>query len=251
MNEQRKLDNKVTVITIGSGGIGFAAARLFHQHGAQLVLAAQDESTLGAAAELLGAPVRLVACDLSTSAGVDCLIDAVEDYFGFIDVLLVDPGTARTPDPRDVDGAAFDQYINAHLKSAFLTVTRFRDMLNDNASVVLTAAAHQCGGHGAPLHMLTRAALTGLARSLAADTQLLARGIRVNSLSPGSLRTPSIMCEDPAARQAMDAHVTVTVPLRRLGTTEEVARAALYLAGPDSAYTTGSDLPVDGGLARL
>ncbi|NDZ79286.1 SDR family oxidoreductase [Streptomyces sp. SID10853] len=65
MNEQRRLDNKVTVI--GSGGIGFAAARLLHQHGAQLVLAAQDEAKLGAAAELLGGPVRLVACDLSTS----------------------------------------------------------------------------------------------------------------------------------------------------------------------------------------
>ncbi|MET9558442.1 SDR family oxidoreductase [Streptomyces sp. NPDC006645] len=251
MNEQRKLDNKVTVITIGSSGIGLAAARLFHQHGAQLVLAAQDEATLDAAAELLGGPVHLVACDLSTSTGVDRLIDAVEDRFGFIDVLLVDAGTARAPDPYDVDDAAFDQYINGHLRSAFFTVTMSRDMLNDNASVILTAAAHRHGGHGAPLHVLTRAALTGLARSLAADTQLLARGIRVNSLSPGSLRTPSNMYDDPAARQAMDAHITATVPMRRLGTTEEAARAALYLAGPDSAYTTGSDLPVDGGLARL
>ncbi|MFJ1901628.1 MULTISPECIES: SDR family NAD(P)-dependent oxidoreductase [unclassified Streptomyces] len=251
MNEQRKLDNKVTVITIGGSGIGLAAARLFHQHGAQLVLAGQDEAKLDAAAELLGGPVRFVACDLSTSTGVDRLIDAVEDRFGFIDVLLVDAGTVRAPEPCDVDDAAFDEYINVHLKSAFFTVTRARDLLNDNASVILTAAAYQCGGHGTPLHMLTRAALTGLARSLAADTELLARGIRVNSLSPGSLRTPSVMCEDPAARQAMDARVTATVPMRRLGTTEEAARAALYLAGPDSSCTTGSDLPVDGGLARL
>ncbi|MFF7335034.1 SDR family NAD(P)-dependent oxidoreductase [Streptomyces sp. NPDC090306] len=251
MNEQRKLDNKVTVVTIGSSGIGLAAARLFHQHGAQLVLAAQDEAKLDAAAVLLGGPVRPVACDLSTSDGVDRLIDAVEDRFGFIDVLLVDTGTARTPDPCEVDEAAFDQHINVHLKSAFFTVTRSRDLLNDNASVILTAAAPRRGGPAAPLHMLTRAALTGFARSLAADTQLLARGIRVNSLSPGSLHTPSVTGGDPAARQAMDAHVTATVPMRRLGTTEEVARAALYLAGPDSAYTTGSDLPVDGGLARL
>lgn len=252
VNERRKLEHKVAVITGGSTGIGLAAARLFHQHGAQLVLAARDPGNLKDAAGQLGGNIHTVACDLSTLGGVEQLIQSVDDHIGYVDVLFANAGAAHTPDLRDVDEAAFDHYINTNVKSVFFTVTRALDLLNDNASVILTSsAAHNRGALGDPLYTLTKAAVASLARTLAADTDLLARGGRVNSPSPGPIRTPLTTFDDTASNQALDAYVTTTVPMRRLGTADEAARAALYLAGPDSTYTTGSDLPVDGGLAQI
>ncbi|MFI5888415.1 SDR family oxidoreductase [Streptomyces sp. NPDC051554] len=252
MNEQRKLENKIAVITGGSSGIGLATARLFHQHGSQLVLAARDRDKLSIAAAELGDRVHTVACDLSTLAGIGQLTQTVDDHYGYLDILFANAGVAHAPDIRDVDESTFDRYINANIKSAFFTVTSALDMLHDNASVILTSsAAHNHGRLGDPLYTLTKAAVASLARTLAADEQLLSRGIRVNSLSPGPIRTPLTTFNDPATAQAMDDYITTTVPMHRMGTADEAARAALYLAGPDSTYTTGSDLPVDGGLAQL
>ncbi|WP_328580430.1 SDR family NAD(P)-dependent oxidoreductase [Streptomyces sp. NBC_00370] len=251
MNEQRKLDGKVALITGGSSGIGLATAHLFHRHGAQLVLAARDSAKLQRAAAALPGALTVTA-DLSTLNGIDRLVQAVEDRHGYLDVVFANAGAAHTPELRETDEKAFDQYINTNVKSTFFTVARFLDLLHDNASVVLTSsAAHSRGTLGDPLYTLTKAAVTSMARTFAADPDLLARGIRVNSLSPGPIRTPLTTMADPAMAQAMEDYVTATVPMRRMGTADEAARAALYLAGPDSAYTTGSDLPVDGGLAQI
>ncbi|MFJ9381967.1 SDR family NAD(P)-dependent oxidoreductase [Streptomyces sp. NPDC101455] len=251
MNEQRTLDGKIAVITGGSSGIGLAAAHLFHQHGAQLVLAARDETKLQQAATALPGALTVTA-DLSTLDGINHLIQTVDDQHGYLDVLFANAGAAHTPDLRDTDEKAFAHYINTNVKSAFFTITRSLDLLNDQASVILTSsAAHSRGALGDPLYTLTKAAVASMARTFAADPQLLARGIRVNSLSPGPIRTPLTAMADPAMAQAMDDYITATVPMRRMGTAEEAARAALYLAGSDSTYTTGSDLPVDGGLAQI
>ncbi|MDI5964632.1 SDR family oxidoreductase [Streptomyces sp. SL13] len=250
MGEQ-KLKDKIAVITGGSSGIGLESARLFRRHGAQVVIAGRDEARLEAACGELGADVMTVAADLSTLEGVGVLLREVESRFGRLDVLFANAGTADCPPLREITEADFDRIVAVNVKGVFFTVVEALDLLTEHASVVLTSAAHGRGALGDPLHAMTKAAVRSLARTLAADEEVLARGIRVNSLSPGSIRTPLTSSADPAVIKALDHYIDTTVPMRRWGTAQEAARAALFLAGPDSAYTTGADIAVDGGLAQL
>lgn len=245
------LDEKVAVLTGASSGIGLATATLLAAHGATTVLVGRNSERLRAARETVPGKGIAVAADLSTLAGVDKLMAEVGAAYGRIDVLFANAGTSESPELPDIDEKAYDHVMDVNLKGVFFTVVRALPLLSSGASVILTGSVAAAKGQpGDPLYSASKAAVRSLARTLALDESLVSKGIRVNTVSPGTIATPMTAQSDPPAAAAIDAYVTGVVPMSRWGKAEEVAQAVLFLAGPSSSYTTGGDILVDGGLAQ-
>lgn len=121
----------------------------------------------------------------------------------------------------------------------------------EQASVIFTGSvAHGKGRPGDPLYSATKAAVRSLGRTLAMDEAVLARKIRINTISPGTIRTALTRQATPDLDEAVDNYIQATVPMQRWGSPEEVAKVVLFLASSDSSYLTGGEITVDGGLAQ-
>ena len=244
-----RFQDKVVVITGGSSGIGLAAARQFAREGARLAIVGRRGEALAAVrAEIPDA--LTVAADVGEVPEIERVMGEVERRHGGIDVLFANAGMSDCPPLRQTDGAFFDRIIGVNLKGVFFAFTQALPLFRSGASVVFTATAtHARGRPGDPLYLASKAAVRSLARSLAADEEVLRRRIRVNVVSPGAIETPL------TARAHASAEVRATVegmvPLGRWGTPADVARAVLFLASDDAAYVTGAELAVDGGLAQI
>jgi NAD(P)-dependent dehydrogenase (short-subunit alcohol dehydrogenase family) len=249
-----KLANKIAVITGGNSGIGLATAREFKANGAKVVIFGRNRTTLDQAAATLGDDVLAVQGDVRTLANIDRLFREASERFGKIDVLVANAGIAKFSPVESLSEALFDELCDIHFKGTFFTVQKALPFLHDGASVILVASteAERQGRVGASIYSAVKGAVRSLARSLSAE--LLPRRIRVNVLSPGMTDTPIISREGgpPGATPEQIAEViTRTIPLRRRGTAEEMARAMLFLASDDSSYCLGSELLADGGLSQL
>ena len=165
--------------------------------------------------------------------------------------MFANAGRADVPDLLDVDEATFDAVMNANVKSVFFLVAKALPLLVRGGAVVVTSSVAQEKGRPAdPLYAASKAAVRSLVRTLALDEAVLAAGVRVNAVTPGSIATPLTAQDDPAMQRMIDDYVATSTPMGRWGTAEEVARAVLFLAGPDASYTTGAEILVDGGLAQ-
>jgi NAD(P)-dependent dehydrogenase (short-subunit alcohol dehydrogenase family) len=192
--------------------------------------------------------------DVTNCADLDRLYQMTADRFGKIHVLIANAGIARFSRIEEFTETLFDELCNVQFKGGFFTVQRALPFLSDGASIVLVSAA-TATSRGTPLmSVLTaaKAAVRSLARTFSAE--LLPRGIRVNVLSPGLIDTPLLTRDiglpaggrDEIARSALGQ-----IPMKRLGTAQEVAKAALFLACSDSSYCLGAELVVDGGLCQI
>jgi NAD(P)-dependent dehydrogenase (short-subunit alcohol dehydrogenase family) len=247
----KRLMNKVAVITGGNSGIGLATAQLFVEQGAKVAILGRDEATLNKAAEALGPAALAVQGDISRMADLDRLYARTVEAFGKVDIVFANAGVAQLRTFEESDEALFDQLVSINVKGTFFTLQKALPHLNANASLILNTSC--VGSLGMPLtsvYAATKAAVSSLARTLAAE--LADRGIRVNALSPGAIVTPigTRMDSPREVLMAYGVRIMGRVPMKRMGTAEEAARAALFLASDDSAYVTGTELPVDGGLTR-
>jgi NAD(P)-dependent dehydrogenase (short-subunit alcohol dehydrogenase family) len=250
-------NGRVAVVTGGSSGIGLATACRFAEQGVSVVVAGRDRARLSIALAQVrdrAAPdtrVDAVAADVSTLAGIDAVLDEVRTRYGHLDVVFANAGRADAPDLLDADEADFDATFDANVKSVFFLVAKALPLMSDGGSVVVTSSvAQEKGRPGGPLYSASKAAVRSLVRTLALDDAVLARGVRVNAVTPGSIATPLTSQDDPAMQEAIDQYVTTSTPMARYGTAEEVAKAVVFLAGPDASYTTGAEILVDGGLAQ-
>jgi NAD(P)-dependent dehydrogenase (short-subunit alcohol dehydrogenase family) len=244
-----RFEDKVVVITGGSSGIGAAAARAFAREGARLVLVGRGSDALAAiAAELPGATT--LAADVGEVADVERVMGEVAERHGAVDVLFANAGMSECPPLVETDGAFFDRLMATNVKGVFFAFARALPLFRAGGAAVFTAtASHARGRPGDPLYLASKAAVRSLARSLAADDEVLRKRIRVNVVSPGAVETALTA----RAHGAPEIRATVEnmVPLGRWGTPDDIARAVLFLASDDAAYVTGSELAVDGGLGQL
>ncbi|HKP95473.1 MAG TPA: SDR family oxidoreductase [Fibrobacteria bacterium] len=248
----RRLDGRTAVITGGSSGIGLATARLFAREGARVAIVGRNASALEKARlELLDGEALAVPADLSALAGVERLMDKVEKAFGRIDVLFANAGVSDSPPWQEAGEADFAAIMDANVKSVFFTFAKAFPLLAEHASVIFTSSvAHGKGRPGDPLYSATKAAVRSLGRTLALDEAVLGKRVRVNVISPGAIQTPLTLQDSPEMEKAINAYISGAVPMKRWGRAEEVAEAALFLASPASAYLTGGEITVDGGLAQ-
>jgi NAD(P)-dependent dehydrogenase (short-subunit alcohol dehydrogenase family) len=249
-----KLQDKVAVITGGNSGIGLATAKLFKENGAKVVIFGRDRRSLDTATQQIGDGTLSVQGDVQNFRDLDRLFKETTDRFGMIDVLVVNAGIAKFSLLADFTEQLFDEICNVNFKGAFFTVQKALPHLRDGASVILVGAA-DADKYGRPLQSVysaTKAAVRSLARTLSAE--LLPRRIRVNVLSPGLTQTP-ILTRDIGlpgpVRDHLAQAILQAVPVRRLGTEEEMAAAMLFLASTESAFFLGAELAPDGGLSQV
>ena len=249
-----RLKGKVAVITGGNSGIGLATAKEFVANGAKVAIFGRSQKTLQQAADTLGDDVMAVQGDVRKLADLDRLFVESNKRFGQIDVLVANAGIAKFAPVETLSEALFDELSGILFKGAFFTVQRALPYLRDGASVVLIGAsdADKQGRMMTSIYTAAKSAVRALARSL--SVELLPRRIRVNVVSPGMTDTPIITREGGMpgmTPEEIAALITKTIPLKRRGRPEEVAKAVLFMASDDSSYCLGAELMVEGGLSQL
>ena len=249
----QSLKDRVAVITGGSTGIGFATAKRFLEEGAKVVVVGRTQETLDGALAELGAPDRTlgVRADVAKPADLDRLFGEVGKRFGRIDVLFANAGVARFAPVEQVDEAFFDHQFEVNVKGLYFTVKKALPLMAKGGTIVLNSSvANVLGMPATSVYAATKAAVRSLARTL--STELGPRGIRVNAVSPGPIRTPIFGKTGLPEEAVADFERTVEgrVTLGRFGRPEEVAEAVLYLSTEASSFLVGSELVVDGGLLQ-
>jgi NAD(P)-dependent dehydrogenase (short-subunit alcohol dehydrogenase family) len=245
-----KLDGKVAVITGGSSGIGRAAAVRLVADGAYVFISGRRKSELDAATAELGRNVTAVQGDVGKLADLDQLFAKVKEHKGRIDILFANAGVAEATPLGEASEEQFDRHFDINVKGAFFTVQKALPLLRDGASIILTSSV--VGSKGFPnrsVYSATKAALRSFARTWTSD--LRARKIRVNVISPGAIDTPGLQGLNKQSSEGLSEQFRERVPLGRVGRPEDIANAVSFLASEDASYITGIELFVDGGLAQV
>lgn len=241
-----RLTDRVAVITGGSSGIGLATARAFAAEGARVAIFGRDPDRLARAARELGQNALAVQGDAARVADLDRLYREVESHLGAVDGIVACAGLVRQKPFETVSEAEFDEISAANFKGVFFTVQKALPYLRDGASVILVSSAlAHVGVPTSSIYSATKAAVISLGKTMAAS--LAPRGIRVNIISPGPVKTGVWDRLTPQARDAQRANIQNVIPMKRMARPEEIARACVFLASADSSYMTGSELVVDGG----
>jgi NAD(P)-dependent dehydrogenase (short-subunit alcohol dehydrogenase family) len=227
-----------------------ATTRLLLSNGGRALITGRDSQALDAAVRELGAGVTAVRSDTSRLSEIGALAEKVRS-FGPIDLLFINAGIGGFVPFGEVSEDFYDRVFATNLKGAFFTAQKLAPHVRDGGSILVTTSVlADRSTWGSSVYSATKAGLRSLVRSLALE--LLPRGIRVNAVSPGPIATP-ILQKAGLSKTEVDAvigQVLPTVPMKRVGTPEEVARAVLHL-GFDATYSTGTELTVDGGLLSL
>jgi len=245
-----KLTGKTALITGGTTGIGLAAARLFHAEGARVFITGRTEKTLAEARQQLPADVIALRSDASNLADIDALVALLGSKADRIDIAFINAGIAKFLPFETITPEIFDEMFAINFRGAYFTIQKLLPLLRSGSSVVLTTSvAADLGFATSSVYGATKAALSSLARTL--SNELAPRGIRVNEVSPGPIETPIYdKLGMPAEQTAgFKDFMAGQVPIKRLGTADEVAKAALYLASEDSTFLFGSKIRIDGGFA--
>ena len=247
-----RLDGKIALVTGGSSGIGLATAKQFVNEGACVFITGRREPELAAAVTEIGRNVTAVRGDVSNLDDLDRLFAQIQREKGRLDVVFANAGVAKYAPLGTISEDFHDSIFDVNVKGLLFTVQKALPLLPDGASIILNASIVASKGLGAnSVYSASKAAVRSFARTWTTD--LRQRRIRVNAVSPGATDTPGLsdlLASGEAGRERLQT-LSTSVPLGRLGTPDEVARAVVFLASDDSSYITGTELFVDGGFAQV
>lgn len=250
LNNIFSLQDKVALITGGSRGIGFRIARVFGAAGARLAIVARDETRLNQAAEELrgeGYQVLTCVCDVSVEAQVNDAVSRVVAEFGRVDILVNNAGILQSGKITDFSAADWERVIAINLNSTFYFCRAVAPlMMEQKAGRIITISsvgAHTGGVAGSVQYSASKGAQLSLTKALARD--LAPYNVTVNAIAPGQIETDmgGLTGERRERMLAM-------IPLGRLGTPEDIAYSALFLASNAASYITGATLDVNGGVLK-
>lgn len=246
------LEGKTALVTGASGGIGSAIARSLASQGARLALSGSNGEKLRAFREQLqdevGGDHVEITCDLSNPESVEELIPATIDTLGKLDILVNNAGITRDNLAMRMKDDEWDQVIRINLEAAFrLMRAAARPMMKARHGriISITSVVGATGNPGQMNYSAAKAGLTGMSKSLAQE--LASRGITVNCVAPGFIRTAMTDALDDKQKAAIEARI----PAGRMGEGDEIGAAVAYLASDEAAYVTGQTLHVNGGMAML
>jgi NAD(P)-dependent dehydrogenase (short-subunit alcohol dehydrogenase family) len=250
-----ELTNKVAIVTGASSGIGRAAAILFAEHGASIVMAARRQAELDAVASEIaagGGQAVTLAGDVRDDGYARALVELATTKFGGLDIAFNNAGVVG--DAEAITGMTLDNWRNTldtNLTGPFLGARYQLPAMVERGggSLIFTSTfvGHSVGMPGMAAYAASKAGLIGLTQVLAAEYG--PKGIRVNALLPGGTDTPASITNAPGAGPEVAAFVKGLHALKRMATPEEIARSALYLASDASSFTTGAALFADGGVS--
>ncbi len=247
-----QLNGKIALITGGNSGIGLATAKAFVNQGAYVFITGRRAAELAAAAKEIGKNVTAVTSDVSNLDDLDRLFAQIKREKGKLDIVFANAGVAKLVPLGELTEEHYDSTFNINVKGMIFTVQKALPLLPDGASVILNASIVASKGFGAnSVYSATKAAVRSFARTWTTD--LKDRRIRVNAISPGFIETPGLKGL-MASREGGEEGFTMmasTVPLGRVGTPDEIAKAVVFLASDDSSYVAGTELFVDGGFAQV
>lgn len=247
-----KLAGKTAVVTGGSSGIGLAAAEAFAAEGAKVFITGRRQNELDQAVKLIGNNAIGVQGDVANLEDLDRLYAAVKAQGANIDILFANAGGGEFAALGSITEEHFDKTFSINVKGLLFSVQKALPLFNDGGSIILNASvAGSKGIEAFSVYSATKAAVRSFARTWTLD--LKPRKIRVNAISPGPIDTP-ILNNLAASKEEVDqlkTNLASGVPLGRMGKSEEIAKAALFLASDDSSFITGIELFVDGGLAQV
>jgi NAD(P)-dependent dehydrogenase (short-subunit alcohol dehydrogenase family) len=247
-----KLEGKVALITGGNSGIGLATAKQFVKEGAYLFITGRRQTELNAAVKEIGNNVAAIQGDVSSLSDLDRVFAQIGQDKGRLDVVFANAGIAQYSPFGQITEEQYNSIFDINVKGLLFTVQKALPLLPDGASVILNASVVGSKGLSSnSVYSATKAAVRSFARTWTTD--LKSRRIRVNAISPGPIETPGLnnLLDSAQAGKERRKAIPDSVPLGRLGTADEIAKAAVFLASDDSSFVTGIELFVDGGFAQV
>jgi NAD(P)-dependent dehydrogenase (short-subunit alcohol dehydrogenase family) len=243
-NNGQKLAGKIAVITGGSSGMGLATAKRFVKEGAHVVITGRQEKELKEAAALIERNVTTVASDVTRMEDLDRLYAVVKEKHGHIDILFANAGIGEVSKLGEITEKHFDTTFNLNTRGTLFTVQKALPLITDGGSIIMTSSNAGLKGYpGWGVYAASKAALHVFARTWV--NELKERRIRVNVLCPGQVDTPMM-------DRVLDAKAKIQfgslIPRGKMGTPDEIATVALFLASDDSIYVNGVELVADGGM---
>ncbi|MCK0208743.1 3-oxoacyl-[acyl-carrier-protein] reductase [Starkeya koreensis] len=242
------LTGKTALVTGATGGIGGAIARSLHAQGATVALSGTRREVLEALAAELGERTHVLPADLSNTEQVEALVPQAEEAMGNIDILVNNAGITRDGLFVRLSDEAWDTVIAVNLTAGFrLTRAAARSMMRRRTGRIIgiTSVVGVTGNAGQGNYAAAKAGLIGMSKALAKE--VAARGVTVNCIAPGFIATPMTHVLNDKQKDA----ILSAVPAARLGTPEDIAACAVYLASDEAAYVTGQTLHVNGGMAMI
>jgi NAD(P)-dependent dehydrogenase (short-subunit alcohol dehydrogenase family) len=251
---ENKLEGKIAVITGGNSGIGLATAKRFVSESAYVFITGRRQKELDVALSEIGKNVVGIQGDVSNLEDLDRLYNTVKDQKGHLDILFANAGIAQFAPLGDISEEHYDNIFRINVKGVLFTVQKALPLFHDGGggSIILNASIGSSKGvQESSVYSATKAALRSFARTWTVD--LRHRKIRVNAISPGPIDTPifSNLLQNEEQSEQFKKNIVNTVPMGRMGSPDEVAKAVSFLASDDSSYITGIELFVDGGLAQI
>jgi NAD(P)-dependent dehydrogenase (short-subunit alcohol dehydrogenase family) len=249
MNKQ--LEGKIALVTGGTTGIGLATAQELAAQGAQVFITGRRQAELDAAVAAIGAAATGIRADASVLSDLDAVYAQIAKKAGRLDVLFANAGGGDMQPLGAITEEHFDRIFGTNVKGTLFTVQKALPLLSNGASVILTASTTSIQGTAAfSVYSASKAAVRNFARSWALD--LKDRGIRVNAVSPGPIRTPGLGDLVPEEnRQGLFDYLSSQIPLGRLGEAGEVGKVVAFLASDASSFVNGVEMFVDGGMAQV
>lgn len=247
----KKLANKVALVTGGSSGIGLASAQTLAEQGAQVYITGRRQEELDAAVALIGPAATGIRADASVLSDLDQVFSTIADASGRLDILFANAGGGDMLPLGAITEEHFDRIFGTNVRGVLFTVQKALPLLTKGASIILTGSTAAAKGTASfSVYSASKAAVRNLARSWALD--LKDRGIRVNVVSPGPVRTPGLGGLVPEEhRQGLFDALAAGVPLGRLGEPEEIGKTVAFLASDDASFINAAEIYVDGGLAQI
>jgi NAD(P)-dependent dehydrogenase (short-subunit alcohol dehydrogenase family) len=246
-----RLDGKTALVTGGNSGIGLATAQRLAAEGAHVFLTGRNQDTIDAAVATIGSSATGIRADVSNVDDLTAVAQAISAHGHGLDILFANAGGGEFTPLGEISADQFSTVFLTNVGGTLFTVQTMLALLNPGASIVLTGSTAAYNGTPAfSIYAATKAAIRSFGRTWA--TELIPRGIRVNTVIPGPIETPGLtgLAPEGQGQQLLDGEAA-RIPMGRVGRPEELAAAVLFLASDESSFITGTELFVDGGQSDL
>jgi NAD(P)-dependent dehydrogenase (short-subunit alcohol dehydrogenase family) len=247
-----RLTGKRALITGGTSGIGLETAKQFIAEGARVAVTGTNPDTLDQARLALGPDALVLRSNAGVVADQKALAAKLKDAFGQIDAVFVNAGVAELKPLDAWDEEGFDRTFDINVKGPLFLIQALTPILANPASIVLNGSINaHIGMANSSVYAASKAALISLGRTLSGE--LISRGVRVNTVSPGPIQTPLYgkLGFTEAKLQEVAGSILGQIPAARFGASSEVAKAVVFLASDESTFTVGAELVIDGGMSTL